>query len=493
MLAFEDVRERFSQKFDLGKVTVRDIVLVVVALGLIGTWTNLVGYSGSFLRSTSQSKFAYQLGSLAMAVFFFALPRVAERLRGVALTAVPTAMAIATATYGLAYYQTLVNPESVVAICCFVLGACYIWFVLTLYSMIAVRCVMPLAIVCVTAAQVIEQILASALNFVFGELVQVGICVALPIVVAACLAAASNGATRETTHIALSRSTKIYQVILIAVVAVASVVMNRVSSIDTWGTARFDYDSGESLVSVVTACALLCLFAYACLYKPSGHPLNIRYQPGFLLIIAGYIFIYFSAPYIAFDCYPGSSVDLGLEFFGHVILWVVAVDAAQRLELHPNRVFGLVMLFGPFLNMVLPYGGGASVAIILAVTYLIVVVIAVLPYITDYLGQRASVGDVSATSLSDGDPAATGAELTATAHRRCVYLAQLNGLTDRELEVMELLVQGKTRSIVQETLFVSESTVKTHIKHIYAKFGVATITELMDLVFGMREDARDGM
>ena len=116
-------------------------------------------------------------------------------------------------------------------------------------------------------------------------------------------------------------------------------------------------------------------------------------------------------------------------------------------------------------------------------TYLVVVVIAILPYITDYLGQRAVIGTAAGGAGEDMPAEGSGAALVDAAHKRCVLLAARRGLTDRELEVMELLVHGKTRANIQELLFISESTVKTHIKHIYVKFGVSTVTELMDTVF----------
>jgi two-component system, NarL family, response regulator LiaR len=45
-------------------------------------------------------------------------------------------------------------------------------------------------------------------------------------------------------------------------------------------------------------------------------------------------------------------------------------------------------------------------------------------------------------------------------------------LSDRELEVLQLLVQGQSNPTIAETLFLSESTVKAHIRNIMNKFGV---------------------
>jgi DNA-binding NarL/FixJ family response regulator len=45
-------------------------------------------------------------------------------------------------------------------------------------------------------------------------------------------------------------------------------------------------------------------------------------------------------------------------------------------------------------------------------------------------------------------------------------------VSQRELEVLQLVALGATNREVAERLFVSEATVKTHLLHIYAKLGV---------------------
>ena len=45
-------------------------------------------------------------------------------------------------------------------------------------------------------------------------------------------------------------------------------------------------------------------------------------------------------------------------------------------------------------------------------------------------------------------------------------------VSQRELEVLQLVAVGATNREVAERLFVSEATVKTHLLHIYAKLGV---------------------
>ncbi len=64
----------------------------------------------------------------------------------------------------------------------------------------------------------------------------------------------------------------------------------------------------------------------------------------------------------------------------------------------------------------------------------------------------------------------------------CTRIAQAHGLTPREAEVLALLARGRNNAFVQEELALTRNTVKTYIKRIYAKLGVHSQQELIDLV-----------
>ncbi|WP_433503200.1 LuxR C-terminal-related transcriptional regulator [Pseudonocardia halophobica] len=52
-----------------------------------------------------------------------------------------------------------------------------------------------------------------------------------------------------------------------------------------------------------------------------------------------------------------------------------------------------------------------------------------------------------------------------------------DSLTAREREVLELMADGKTNVGIAKALFITEATVKAHVKHIFGKLGVANRAE----------------
>lgn len=70
---------------------------------------------------------------------------------------------------------------------------------------------------------------------------------------------------------------------------------------------------------------------------------------------------------------------------------------------------------------------------------------------------------------------------------RCDALIERFQLSSREAEVFRYLAKGRNAEYIQQKLFISSNTVKTHISHIYKKMGINNQQWLIDLV-----DQRDG-
>jgi DNA-binding CsgD family transcriptional regulator len=55
------------------------------------------------------------------------------------------------------------------------------------------------------------------------------------------------------------------------------------------------------------------------------------------------------------------------------------------------------------------------------------------------------------------------------------------GISVREAQIIQLLVTGRTNHEIAESLYISENTVKTHVKNIYAKLKVSNRVQLFTL------------
>lgn len=65
------------------------------------------------------------------------------------------------------------------------------------------------------------------------------------------------------------------------------------------------------------------------------------------------------------------------------------------------------------------------------------------------------------------------------------------GLSNRETDVLELIIRGRDVARMAETLFVSENTVRSHCKNLYRKLDVHNRQQVFDLVeeFRQQEDS----
>lgn len=76
--------------------------------------------------------------------------------------------------------------------------------------------------------------------------------------------------------------------------------------------------------------------------------------------------------------------------------------------------------------------------------------------------------------------------------RQCEKAIEQNALSQREAEVLSLIVRGRSVPHIAQRLLISKSTVKTHIAHIYAKLNVNDRQEMIDAIESLSLDEAPG-
>lgn len=156
-------------------------------------------------------------------------------------------------------------------------------------------------------------------------------------------------------------------------------------------------------------------------------------------------------------------------------LWLARNHRASILYLaaiNQTPLF-LGLAVGHALGLLATITGVADYSILSAVALGLVVLLAV--FIT-----FAPFNPLASDLVEDAEPETEGQP--GKWRSRCMAVAQQYGLSARETEVFLLLAKGRGIEHIQNKLFISSHTVKTHTYNIYRKIGIGSREELLDLI-----------
>lgn len=156
---------------------------------------------------------------------------------------------------------------------------------------------------------------------------------------------------------------------------------------------------------------------------------------------------------------PSPLYFLLLLFF--LALGVVAGDTLGLPRAPWFAVLGIAWSLGSMVGML--WGGRIQPGVAVAISTIICLVLLVCTFI----GWSLRV-----SAWGSAPPSMESALARMACHGR---------LTQREIEVAALLIEGRSLPVVQERLSIAEGTARTHAKHIYEKCGVRSKQELIDL------------
>lgn len=154
------------------------------------------------------------------------------------------------------------------------------------------------------------------------------------------------------------------------------------------------------------------------------------------------------------------------------------------------------MALGLLAGVALKHFIGAGVALYLISSAIIVLALMIylMPFVTDIvpydMWPNDSVGELDGSSIEPEYPVVDVTEEQPEEDEEPVDYWQLavdelalkHSLSKREREVFTYLARGRNAAFIQQELYISIHTVKTHIANIYRKLEVHSIQEVLDIV-----------
>lgn len=493
-------------------------------LSLILLWCTLMGHTPGFLLSSLglaewvNARTFWLAGILVVAAVLTAAPRWTAAHEGSLAFVMPVMAAVGTGCFALSFHQDFFSP-TVLATCGLVLaGLGYFWFASRFVLLLAKTQGFACTVWCIVAAFPLRQLMSLALDGFIDPAQQVVVAIALPCLAAACFEAARAACRRQGAVAAADaqraadgtgpspvagaaggaepsarqRQAAGDMVAVLVIVGVLLAMVRIFGPSGAWGdsnTTYFDALGRIPAISVLTVC--LAAFAWLALLLMAKQPASVRFQPPILVVIAGLFVVVVRAqlgdvPSVLLD----SIVQLN-DPFAHLLFWSAVAAACTLLPLPENRIVGIAGLAYAAASVVWVVFLRGSAVVETVVILVVVALVMNRSWLASLVRGRGRDGAAADDAAADGPADDAASRLTRSIVARCQEVAAAYALSPRETEVFTLLAQGRTCSFVQEELVLAESTVKTHMSHIYAKLGVSGRQEMMDLLFGEAKEKTD--
>jgi DNA-binding CsgD family transcriptional regulator len=214
------------------------------------------------------------------------------------------------------------------------------------------------------------------------------------------------------------------------------------------------------------------------------HGSSMLFERRFQLLLLLFAVGFFLLPFASGLVYEGIGVLFFIATGLIYMLFILAtIDVAHYSSVHPFVIIGAWgacygiprILYYPTQVLLANYGDAStSVFAVSLVSMLSIVVIVALLLGAPPAGLRPIFFSLSHPSDFLGD--------AISVDETCRGLAQKHGLTTRELEILILICNGRSKGYIADTLYISENTVKAHTKNVYAKLSVHSKEDLLKLL-----------
>ena len=512
----------------------------ILALNL--TWCSLEGHAQGFVASTIaldaavNSRAFWLVGLCLTAIIFITSPGwLAHRDRSIRWF-VPALGCVGTLAFAWASQQTLLSPFALAAAGLVLCGLCHFWTSARAVLLEARTTLFPNIVAMLVTAIVMKTVVLIVVPAVLPGVAQVWFAAAIPLVNLGLFEAARHSVMRARSAQAAcgeegvasgsrrtafgvpclprgedpGRHSKADYILLTIMAGFLLATIRRLSFWGMWGvTATFPMTYASGLAQFLIVSVVLVAFAWLALLKTRALSNTFRFQPAVIVVVAGLFLATVDLP-AGWEA-VGDALIQADEACAYVLFWSIAAVSLDVQRIRSLRLLGLSGLaFGVSSLLWVVMGryfddiGGAFVAL---AAYAVIVMATVFIYretkqdVQRRLAAveeraerevRVRVAEAEAAAQAGGSSRAGASSplggpdgstpLASSMAERCALLAEEYRLTAREAVVLQLLAQGRTRAYIQKELVLSDSTVKTHVSHIYAKLGVRNRQGLMDLV-----------
>ena len=249
------------------------------------------------------------------------------------------------------------------------------------------------------------------------------------------------------------------------------------------GEATF---AGVAIVMVAVAVASVALLGEA--------KIDLAYKLVVPLMAAGLLLLPFLGA--GQETLAAVAIMSGYILF-EMYVWASLVDRASNVSAPTALVFGLGksgmnvgLVAGTFVGFY--FGSSSSMLLVGVLVFIVYLFIVMENAASPGIGVALSPSQVDQNAQGDVAPGkvtiAEAAQMNlsevfnAMLDDVCAAVSETYGLSKREAQVLALLARGRSLQSIADALCVAYSTVKTHTDRIYAKTGVHSRQELIDLL-----------
>lgn len=477
----------------------------LVGFVALNCWFHIVGYSGAFstqddsLTTLMVGRYGFFLSSLIFIVLFALFDWVVQRFESGFKVASPLLLFIGTGMFGLSTSQTLMDPTVFIVVGCIVIGFGYSWYLLNLYQLLGGNGTIGELAVFFIVSRALSTLFFSMMTNFLSETSQVIFSTCLAFVIVISLVLAQRGEKKNAKgddrkakesvedesfvpqaiegdrHLRFLEWKQILQMIFITV---AMLALRGLGQGGIWGDSRSGQEGSglEALGATFATLGVFVVIASISFWLYTAKPWGYRDKLPMLILIAG-LLVMVGFEVASVSGFVAHIFTSAVELYCQTLFSFAVVMGIRILPFSAFKVSGFILGLSYVLAMVWMFffeGSGMVASLfLLAVSYLLVITVAI--------PSKVEKGSMLFEELYDTTPTSE-MDLYEAVVQRGEQLAHEHGLTNRETEILQLLLQGRSLPFIQDELVLASGTVRTHVMRIYKKLDIHSRQELLNLL-----------